>query len=290
MINYLNLVRKVLLEGDLKNNRTGIQTSSIFCEQLKFNMDNGFPIVTTRKTFFRGAVIEFIWMVSRGDTNIKFLLENNVGFWSHWPYKYFVENNTKNMTLKEFELEILNNEQFSKKWGDIGKGYGRQFRNWNGNFDQVSNLIEKLKKDPLDRKLVVPLFNPSEVIDQCLLAPCHYSTTWNSDGVNLNLNFNMRSSDLMCGLPINICFYALFLHVIAKLTNLKPNLLVYRGEDIHIYENHFENAIELVKRTPYELPTLEINPLLNNINNICIDDFKLTNYKHGNPLVFEVAV
>ena len=298
MKQYIELVNKVINEGKVKENRTGINTRSLFGESLKFNLSDGFPICTTRKTFFRGAVIEFIWMVSRGDCNIKYLLENNVKFWSHWPYEKYL-NSDKNDTiysLNIFQDLILSSDEFSANWGSIGNGYGIKFRNYNG-FDQVQNLIDSLKKDPLSRRNVLNLFDPNDHFDynKCLLPPCHHETIWNSDGEYLNCAFTMRSNDVICGLPINICFYALFTHVIAHLTNLKPGVLLYNGIDVHIYENHIENYLEYVSQNePKPLPTLVLDKVrLNNINTIEPDMFYLKDYEyHTIPkdIKFEVAI
>jgi thymidylate synthase len=279
---YKELLEHILHFGVDKADRTGTGTKSIFGWQIRHNMKEGFPLLTTKKMAWKTMVTELLWFL-RGDTNIKFLLDYDCHIWDGDAYKNYcnaypnVEKTFKyegndievrKMTKEEFINMIKTDDEFAKKWGDLGPIYGKQWRKWaNGGevfddvhyYDQISNLISELKTNPDSRRLMVSAWNVGE-LDQMVLPPCHYSfQCYVRDGKYLSLMWNQRSVDTFLGLPFNIASYALLLEIIAKEVGMIPDELVGNLGDVHLYNNHIEQAKEQITRTPYELPKLNIN-------------------------------
>ncbi len=295
---YKELLQHILTNGEVKGDRTGTGTISIFGHNMRFNMKEGFPILTTKKMFFKGIVTELIWFL-KGDTNIKYLLDNNCHIWDGDAYKNFItqikkkhSNHYEPISKEEFINRIKTDDEFAQKWGELGPVYGKQWRDWNG-IDQIQNLINDLKTNPDSRRLMVSAWNPSVLTDM-VLPPCHYGfqvytrelsleerteyknkrdgivrtfapyTHQMLDGSNIptraiSLMWNQRSVDTPLGLPFNISSYALLLTIIGKLVNMVPDDLIANMGDCHIYLNQVDGVKEQLEREPYQLPTLKIN-------------------------------
>ena len=261
---YQGLLRNILLNGTKKANRTGTDAISIFGANLKINLQDGFPLLTTKKMAWNQIVTELRWFL-KGDTNIKFLLDNNCHIWNDDAYKAY-----RKRIQKHYEKggEIADKDEFIKfakeegdeDWGYLGPIYGKQWRAWEGssyNIDQLSDLITNLREDPNSRRHIVSAWNVGE-LGQMSLPPCHYSFQCYIRGDYLDLLWNQRSADVFLGVPFNIASYALLTHMIAKEINKKPGNLIGNFGDIHLYENHIEQATEQIKRKPYKLPTINI--------------------------------
>ena len=262
MKQYLELLKDIMENGQDGENRTGEMARKVFGRQKRFDLQEGFPLVTTKKMFLKGVIYELLWFL-QGNTNIKYLLDNNVHIWDEWAD----EN------------------------GDLGPVYGHQWRDWNSdNIDQVKGVIERIKKDPTDRRLIVSAWNPSQ-LDQMALAPCHclFQFDVTPDG-KLNCQLYQRSCDMFLGVPFNIASYALLTMMIAQVCGLKAGEFVHTYGNAHIYHNHFEQVKEQLTRTPYPLPQMKINPSVKNIDDFRFEDFELVNYQYHPALKGEVAV
>ncbi len=278
MKQYLDLLQDILDNGIKKEDRTGVGTLSTFGQQLKFDLSKGFPIVTTKKVWFKGVVHELLWMIS-GNTNIKYLQDNNVHIWDQW----------------------------ADKDGSLGPVYGEQWRYWGGytqvtpsqgdhytyyirrTVDQLDDVIDQIKTNPNSRRHLVSAWNPAD-INEMKLPPCHYSYLFSVTNNKLSCMFNMRSVDTFLGLPFNITSYALLTHMIAQVCGLEVGTLVASLGDTHIYLNHIEQAKEQLKRTPYDLPQLKLNAEINNIDDFKYEDITLENYKCHATIKAPIAV
>ena len=273
---YIDLLTDVLDDGVEKKDRTGTGTLSLFGRSIKHNMSDGFPILTTKKVAFKTMVTELKWFL-RGDTNIKYLVDNGCNIWNGDAYKNY---RMKQVPHDHFETEdefielIKTNDRFAEKWGELGPIYGKQWRNVNG-IDQLENLITGLISNPDGRRHIVDSWNVEE-IGQMALPPCHYSFQCYVANGKLSLMWNQRSADLFLGVPFNISSYGLLLLLLCKETGYEPGELIGRFGDIHLYSNHIEQAKEQISRDGYDLPELNL---------ICYDiyrgdfDAELINYK-----------
>lgn len=279
---YQDLLEDILDNGVEKEDRTGTGTISVFGRQIRHNMRQGFPLLTTKKMAWKTMVTELLWFL-RGDTNIKFLLDYDCHIWDGDAYKNYLQNaDYKGMPQSEFIQWIKKDGPFAKQWGDLGPIYGKQWRQWqgwmdmNGNekgslwYDQILQLIHSLKTNPDSRRLMVNAWNVAE-LDQMVLPPCHYGfqvytrpTTRDEKIVNpgkyraISLMWNQRSVDTFLGLPFNIASYALLLEIIAKEVDMIPDELIGNLGDVHLYKNHIEQAKEQINREPFDLPTVTI--------------------------------
>lgn len=261
MKQYLDVLRDILEHGADKSNRTGIDTRSVFGRQMRFDLSKGFPLVTTKKVFLKGIIHELIWLLS-GNTNIKYLTDNGVKIWNEWAD----EN------------------------GDLGPVYGAQWRNFNGeHIDQIKDVIERLKKDPNDRRMIVCAWNPAQ-IGQMALPPCHCFFQFYVAEGKLSCQLYQRSCDMFLGVPFNIASYSLLTMMIAQVTGLKLGEFVHTLGDAHIYHNHFEQVKEQLSREPYPLPVMKINPDVKDIDDFKFEDFELVGYQSHGKLVGAVAV
>jgi thymidylate synthase len=320
---YQSLLQDILEYGVDKQDRTGTGTKSIFGYMIHHNMRNGFPLLTTKKVPFKTMAIELMWFLM-GDTNIKYLVENGVHIWDGDCYKNYLSKRDKTRnadnykeninggkvirpyTQEEFINKIKTDEEFAKKWGELGPIYGKQWRSWenyNGlhldeSIDQIQNLINELKTNPDSRRLMVSAWNVSE-LDEMVLPPCHYGfqvytrpTTREEKIVNpgkyraISLSWNQRSVDVFLGLPFNIASYGLLLEMIAREVNMVPEHLIGHLGDTHLYSNHIEQAKEQLSRTPKELPTLKMSSghnfraaLAGKVDEIELSDFILLGYE-----------
>lgn len=268
MEQYLELVRDVLENGapesdSFRRDRTGVGTYAVFGRQLRFNLDDGFPMVTTKKLHIRSIVHELLWFL-RGDTNTKYLNDNKVTIWDEW----------------------------ADDKGELGPIYGKLWRRWagpDGEVDQISELIHRLKTDPYSRRHVVVAYNPA---DRPKIAPqgCHSLFQFFVSGDRLSLQLYQRSADLMLGVPFNIASYALLLVMVAQVTGLKPFEFIHTFGDVHIYSNHIEGAKEQITREPLPLPTLWLNPEVKDIFRFSFDDIRVDNYEAHPHIKFQIAV
>ncbi len=314
---YKELLDHILHFGIDKADRTGTGTKSIFGWQIRHNMKEGFPLLTTKKMAWKTMVTELLWFL-RGDTNIKYLVDNDCNIWNGDAYQGYLKriNGGLEPASKERFIEMIKNNEESRvdangwKIGELGPIYGKQWRNWNGdnfiygNFkngvDQIANLISELKTNPDSRRLMVNAWNVGE-LNQMVLPPCHYGfqvytrkTTREEKIVNpgkyraISLMWNQRSVDTFLGLPFNIASYALLLEIIAEAVDMIPDELIGNLGDVHLYNNHIEQAKEQITRTPFELPKLIINNEFWNheyqtidgwVNSMEIADFTLENYQ-----------
>ena len=264
MKQYLDLMRTILDEGHYKSDRTGTGTYSIFGYQMRFDLQKGFPLLTTKKLHLRSIIYELLWFL-RGDTNIQYLHDHNVTIWDEWAD----EN------------------------GDLGPVYGKQWRSWEAPdgrvIDQITSLIEQIKRNPDSRRLMVSAWNPADV-DQMALPPCHTMFQFYVSNGELSCQLYQRSADVFLGVPFNIASYALLTMMVAQVCGLKPKDFVHTFGDAHIYSNHVEQAKLQLSREPRPLPQMRINPAVDSIFDFQYEDFTLENYDPHPHIKAEVAV
>jgi thymidylate synthase len=302
------------LNGTIKTDRTETGTLSVFGRQIRHKMSEGFPLLTTKKMAWKVMVTELLWFL-RGDTNIKFLLDYDCHIWDGDAYKNYAWKTSLDpkyqLTKEEFIKQIKTDEEFAKKWGELGPIYGKQWRQWKGDtwvegntdgtegfylqsehIDQIQNLINELKTNPDSRRLMVSAWNVG-ALDAMVLPPCHYGFqcwTREKDGKRyLSLMWNQRSVDTFLGLPFNIASYGLLLEIIAKEVNMIPDELIGNLGDTHLYLNHIEQAKEQLHRTPFGLPTLKIAEHVKRAEGDClpmykVEDFVIENYE-SHPII-----
>ncbi|WIF89179.1 thymidylate synthase [Acholeplasma laidlawii] len=288
MKQYLDLARHIMENGTLKSDRTGTGTKSIFGYQMFFDLKDGFPLLTTKKTFLKGIIHELLWFI-KGDTNIKYLVDNNVGIWTDWPYKnYMNSSDYQGESIKEFSDKIRQSVEFAEKWGDLGPVYGSQWRNFNG-VDQIEYIINTLKTNPDSRRMVLSAWNPAE-IGQMMLPPCHTLIQFYVVDNKLSLQLYQRSGDVFLGIPFNIASYALFLMMVAQVTGFELGSFVHTIGDAHIYTNHFDQINLQLTRTPRRLPILKINKSITRLEDFKYEDFELIDYDPYPPIKGVVAV
>jgi thymidylate synthase len=288
MKQYHKLIKDVLTYGQDKKDRTHTGTLSLFGYQMRFDLSEGFPLVTTKKVYHKAIVHELLWFI-KGDTNIKYLVDNGVNIWNEWPYEnYKKSDDFKGETLEEFVEKIKNDSNFALKYGDLGPIYGSQWRNFNG-IDQLKWILDLIKHSPDSRRMVLSAWNPAE-ISQMALPPCHTLIQFYVNDGKLSLQLYQRSGDIFLGIPFNIASYALFLHMMAQVSNLKVGDFIHTIGDAHIYLNHLDQVNLQLTRTPYPLPTLKLNPEIKDIFSFTFDDIVLENYVSHPKIVGKVAV
>lgn len=278
MQQYLDLCRHVLEHGEKREDRTGTGTISTFGYQMRFDLTKGFPLLTTKKVFYRGIFEELLWFLS-GNTNIKPLVDKKVGIWNEWPYdKYSKSPDFKGETLEEFIEKIRDDQEFADKYGNLGPVYGKQWRDFNG-VDQISQLIDGIKNNPFSRRHLVVAYNPSEVKDMAL-PPCHslFQFYVSADGKKLSCQLYQRSGDVFLGVPFNIASYSLLLAMVAQVCDLEPYEFIHTFGDVHIYLNHLDQINEQLSRTPRPLPKLVLNKDVKNIFDFKYEDIKIEDY------------
>ncbi|MBR4495927.1 MAG: thymidylate synthase [Acholeplasmatales bacterium] len=293
MKQYLDLCKKILNEGHWKDDRTGTGTYSIFGYQMRFDLQKGFPLLTTKKVFLRGIIHELLWFIA-GDTNIKYLVDNDVHIWDDWAYKnYTLSKDYKGETIEEFAAKIKEadkDSEFVKVYGELGPVYGRQWRNFNEEgVDQLENLINQIKTNPNSRRLIISAWNPCEV-DQMALPPCHSFMQFYVNEGKLSCQLYQRSADVFLGVPFNIASYSLFTMMIAQVCGLEAGEFIHTFGDAHIYSNHVDQINLQLSREPRELPTMKINPNVKSIYDFKIDDFTLEGYNPHARIKGKVAV
>ncbi|WP_455086240.1 thymidylate synthase [Prevotella denticola] len=264
MQQYLNLLNRILTEGSQKGDRTGTGTLSVFGNQMRFDLRDGFPLLTTKKLHLKSIIYELLWFL-KGDTNVHYLQEHGVRIWNEWAD----EN------------------------GNLGPVYGHQWRSWpdykGGTIDQISNVVEKIRHCPESRRMLVTAWNPAEV-DEMALPPCHCLFQFYVADGRLSLQLYQRSADTFLGVPFNIASYALLLQMMAQVTGLEAGEFIHTTGDTHLYLNHLEQAKLQLTREPRPLPKMKINPDVKDIFSFRYEDFELTDYHPWPHISAEVAV
>ncbi|MGI6392526.1 MAG: thymidylate synthase [Candidatus Izemoplasmatales bacterium] len=292
MKQYHEFLRTILDVGVRKSDRTGVGTISTFGLQMRFDLAEGFPLVTTKRIHLKSVIEELLWFV-KGETNIRPLVEKNVRIWNEWPYKRFCESEDyKGETLDQFIERILADRAFADKYGDLGPVYGRQWRHVEGNgrvIDQLQEVIYNIRNNPDSRRLIVSAWNVA-LIEKMALPPCHaFFQFYVADG-KLSCHLYQRSADAFLGVPFNIASYSLLTLMISSITNLKPGEFVHSFGDCHIYLNHLDQVGLLLSRKPKALPKMTILRSTENIEDFVFDDFLLENYDPYPTIKGKVAV
>ena len=301
MIQYHNLMKFILDNGVEKMDRTGVGTRSIFGYQMRFNLSDGFPLLTTKRVHFKSILHELLWFI-RGDTNIRYLVSNGVNIWNDWPYQNWLKETGQNVkyqtyspewraNMKEFVEKIKEDDEFASKYGDLGPVYGRQWRNFGG-IDQLAQLIDDLNNNAHSRRLIVSAWNPEDipVMVKSGLPPCHTLFQFYVADGKLSCQLYQRSADVFLGVPFNIASYALLTFMIAKVTGFEPGDFVHTFGDAHLYLNHFDQVNEQLSRDSYPLPNLIINDEAATLFDFLYEDFELRNYQHHPAIPASVAV
>lgn len=288
MKQYIDLCNCILNNGVKKDDRTGTGTISVFGYQMRFNLGEGFPLLTTKKVHLKSIIHELLWFIS-GSTNIKYLVDNDVRIWNDWPYDLYKKSpDFQGETIEEFAAKIKESDEFAKKYGNLGPVYGKQWRDFNG-VDQLSNLIEQIKTNPNSRRLIISAWNPAEV-DKMALPPCHSFMQFYVAEGKLSCQLYQRSADVFLGVPFNIASYALFTMMIAQVCGLEPGDFVHTLGDAHIYLNHLDQVNKQIKRSLRPLPKMVINPNIKSIFDFKYEDFTLLNYNPHSGIKGKVAV
>jgi len=295
---YLDLLKDILENGVTSKDRTGTGTKKVFGRMLKFDLSEGFPLLTTKKMFIKGIIHELLWFI-KGDSNIRYLVKNGVNVWNEWPFQRYLKtkkleknypkySDSWKAKMQEFVEKIKKDKTFAEKWGDCGPFYGVQWRNFNG-VDQLSRVIKEIKKNPNSRRLIVNAWN-TPLVDKMALPPCHVMYQFQISENKLNCMMYQRSVDTFLGLPFNIASYALLTNMVAHVTSYKPGELTLALGDTHLYLNHIEQAKEQLKRKPYKLPTIKINPKVKSLFKFKYNDFELINYKYHPAIKAQISV
>lgn len=301
MKQYHDLLKHVLENGSDKADRTGVGTRSVFGYQMRFNLEEGFPLVTTKKVHTKSIIHELLWFM-RGDTNLQYLAQNGVNIWNDWPYQNWLNQTNRAVDfpkysdawkneMKVFVEKIKTDNQFAKQWGELGPVYGKQWRNFNG-FDQLSWLIDEIKRNPNSRRLIISAWNASEIEEMAKagLPPCHTLYQFYVIDGKLSCQLYQRSADVFLGVPFNIASYALLTMMVAQVCNLGLGDFVHTFGDAHLYSNHFDQAHEQLSRPTLPLPQMKINPEVKNIFDFSFEDFELINYNPHPAIKASVAV
>lgn len=264
MKQYLDLLDRILAEGVKKGDRTGTGTLSVFGHQMRFDMSEGFPLLTTKKLHLKSIIYELLWFL-RGDTNVGYLQEHGVSIWNEW----------------------------ADAQGELGPVYGHQWRSWpdykGGTIDQIQNVIEQIKHNPNSRRMIVSAWNVAEV-DEMALPPCHCLFQFYVADGKLSLQLYQRSADTFLGVPFNIASYALLLQMMAQVTGLKPGEFIHTTGDTHLYLNHLDQARLQLTRTPRPLPKMKLNPDVKNLFDFKFEDFELEGYDPWPHIKADVSV
>ena len=292
MKQYIEMCKYVLENGEDRDDRTGTGTRGVFGYQTRYNLLEGFPLMTTKKMFLRPVAEELLWFL-KGDTNIKYLVDRNVRIWNEWPYEsYRKGNDFQGETIEEFVEKIKNDDAFALKYGDLGPVYGQQWRNFNNQgVDQVSKLIDSLQNNPFSRRHIISAWNPIQV-DDMALPPCHAFLQFyvSSDKKYLSCQLYQRSADIFLGVPFNIASYALMTAMIAQVCGMEAKEFVHTIGDAHIYKDHFEVVKQQCQREPLPLCKLVLNKDVKSLFDFTIDDIKIEEYQSHGKLVGKVSV
>lgn len=292
MKQYLDLCKYILENGEDRADRTGTGTRSVFGYQTRYNLLDGFPLLTTKKMFIRPIAEELLWFI-KGDTNIKYLVDRNVKIWNEWPYEDFKKSEDfQNETLEEFVEKIKTDDEFAKKHGNLGPVYGAQWRDFNyEGVDQLSKLVDSLKNNPFSRRHIICAWNPAQV-DNMALPPCHAFLQFyvSADRKYLSCQLYQRSADVFLGVPFNIASYALMTSMLAQVCGYEAKEFVHTIGDAHIYKDHFDVVKTQLEREPLPKCKLTLNSDVKSIFDFTIDDIKIEDYQSHGKLVGKVSV
>lgn len=298
-LQYLNLLQDILDNGVVeKNERTGTGTKKVFGRMLRFDLSKGFPLLTTKKMFMKGITHELLWFI-RGDSNIRYLVRNGVNIWNEWPFQRYLKATKRETKLpmysddwkaemQKFIEKVKTDKKFAEKYGDCGPFYGVQWRNFSG-VDQLSWIVNEIKKNPGSRRLIVNAWN-APLIEKMALPPCHVMYQFQVSKGKLSCMMYQRSVDTFLGLPFNIASYALLTMMMAHATGYKPGDLIMALGDTHLYLNHLDQSKEQVKRTPFNLPKLKLNPTVTSLFKFKFEDIELVGYKSHEAIKAQISV
>ncbi len=326
MKQYIDLLRHIMANGNNKGDRTGTGTKSVFGYQMRFDLSNGFPLVTTKKVPIKPIIHELLWFL-QGNTNIKYLADNDVKIWNEWPYKAYLkthglpipdqktEEGIKEWAygLNNFVALVKEDAAFALEYGDLGPVYGYQWRSWptftripghagnrewipdeyrKGSIDQITQVIKRIKEKPDDRRLIVSAWNVADIeeMSKSGIPPCHCLFQFYVADGKLSCQLYQRSCDTFLGVPFNIASYALLVMMVAQVCDLEPGEFIWTGGDVHIYNNHFEQVAIQLSREPRPLPTMVINPEVKDIFDFKFEDFTLERYDPHPAIKAPVAV
>ena len=303
MKTYLDLLQHILDNGVAKEDRTGTGTISVFGYQMRFDLSKGFPLLTTKKVYLKGIIHELLWFI-KGDTNIRYLVQNNVHIWDEWPFQSYLESTGQATQFekytpewkakkKEFVQRIIDDEAFASKWGDLGPVYGKQWRNWEArderHMDQLAEAISAIKNNPSSRRILVSAWNVGE-LGQMALMPCHMLFQFYVADGKLSCQLYQRSADVFLGVPFNIASYALLTMMVAQVCGLEVGEFVHTLGDAHLYNNHIEQAKLQLSRAPRRLPDMIVSNQVTDIEAFKYEDFALENYDPHPAIKAMVAV
>ncbi|MDP2586135.1 MAG: thymidylate synthase [Candidatus Levybacteria bacterium] len=311
---YLDLLKDILKNGERKKvHNIAVGTRNVFGRQIRFDLSKGFPLLTTKKVFFRGIIHELLWFI-KGDSNIKYLVDNNVHIWDEWGYKRFKEAMARSPNSKIKQLSEMTQEEyiqkikdlpeddpFVKKYGELGPVYGSQWREWKTSdgrvVDQLQWAISRLKIKPERRHYLVSAWNPEFIYEMAAsrekaqaLPPCHTFFHFYVANGRLSLQLYQRSADMFLGVPFNIASYALLALMVAHVTGFKPGDFVHTFGDVHVYDNHAVQVKEQLKRKPKSLSKVKLNPRVKDIDDFTFEDIELIGYDPHPPIKAEVAI
>lgn len=290
MKQYLDLCQHVLDHGSKRIDRTKTGTISVFGYQNRYNLEDGFPLLTTKKVHFKALALELLWFLS-GSTNIQPLVKDNVRIWNEWPYeRYQASADYQGESLAEYVEKIRNDDDFAQVYGELGPVYGKQWRDFFG-VDQITNLINNLKNNPYSRRHIVNAFNPAQV-ENMALPPCHalFQFYVSADGKKLSCQLYQRSADIFLGVPFNIASYALLLEMVAHVTGYQAAEFVHTFGDAHIYLNHIDQIKLQLSREPRPLPKLSFKRDVKDIFDFKYDDFVISGYDPHPLIKGEISV
>ena len=301
MKQYHKLLRYILDQGVRKDDRTGTGTVSVFGYQMRFDLNEGFPLLTTKKVHFKSIVHELLWFIA-GDTNIRYLVENGVSIWNEWPFENWLRENfmqedyplgspQRKDLMSEFVTKIADDLEFAKEYGCLGPVYGKQWRNFEG-VDQLANIIDSLKTNPDSRRHIVSAWNPKDVpvMVKAGLPPCHTIFQFYVSEEKLSCQLYQRSADVFLGVPFNIASYALLTQMVAHVCDFKLGEFIHTFGDAHLYVNHLQQVDEQLAREPTKLPELKINRRVYSIFDFVFDDLELLGYRPYAAIAAPVAV
>ena len=305
---YLDLLKDIKKNGYVKHTRQGTDAATVFGRQMRFDLNEGFPLLTTKKLFMRGIIHELLWFL-KGDSNIEYLVKNNVHIWDEWPYRNYVQQKEKRIVgpeetyspqwregMRAFTDRIANDPKFAKKWGELGPVYGYQWRHWpdgkGGEIDQIQQVVDTLKANPDSRRILVSAWNVADIKEMAVagLPPCHSLFQFQVINGRLNCQLYQRSADYFLGVPFNIASYALLTMMVAQVTGLKLGEFIHTLGDTHLFVNHFDQAKLQLSRELRPLPKMKINPKVKSIFDFSIEDFTLDDYDPHPAIKAPIAV